>query len=210
MEEKLKWLRTYGADESFLDKTWATYAVDQENWAPVERVKAWKLGAPVGLYLHGPPGSGKSHALKAMLNQFVDWKMALAEDGRSSPLRAFWVSMSFYLDRLRADKTEAKDKALRAPILFLDDLGASTQTDWAQDQVFQLLDHRADRSLQTLITSNLTVDEIGQHYNERISSRLRQLCIPVAMTGRDRRIDVAKKNLKMISTATRGTPGSEK
>ena len=96
---------------------------------------------------------------------------------------------------------------MRVPILFLDDLGASTRTDWTQDQVFQLLDHRADRELQTLVTSNLSIEEVGQAYNERISSRLRQMCLPVSLAGRDRRIDVVKKNLTMIRGATRGIDG---
>jgi DNA replication protein DnaC len=73
-----------------------------------------------------------------------------------------------------------------AEFLVLDDVGAGSLSDHERRSTLHLLDRRINHLRPTIITSNLTVDEIGRAMDERIASRLNSFTA-VALTGRDRR-----------------------
>ena len=108
-----------------------------------EREKPW-------LYLHGTSGVGKTHLAVAIAN-------ALSEQGRSV---SFW-KISDLLDRLK--KTFAKNNdsdfftlfetVCNAETLILDGFGQQNATDWVLEKLYQLISHRYDRLLPTVITS---------------------------------------------------------
>ena len=58
-----------------------------------------------------------------------------------------------------------------APLLILDDLGAHSSTPWAEEKLYQLVNYRYNHRLPTVITTNLTLDEL----DERLASRLADL-----------------------------------
>jgi DNA replication protein DnaC len=55
-----------------------------------------------------------------------------------------------------------------APVLALDDLGVQSSTPWAQEKLFQLINHRYNSRMPTLFTTNLALSE----FDARIESRL--------------------------------------
>jgi DNA replication protein DnaC len=55
-----------------------------------------------------------------------------------------------------------------APLLILDDLDTQTNIAWVRDRLFQLLNFRHTSRLPTVITTALTLDQLG----ERLASRL--------------------------------------
>ena len=57
------------------------------------------------------------------------------------------------------------------PLLILDDLGAHHSTPWAQEKLFQILNHRYNSRLPTVITTNQRLEEL----DPRIASRLADL-----------------------------------
>lgn len=195
---KISICKTYGADEHFLEKTWQNYQVNSSNERAVKIVEHLQLGERPGAYIRGPVGSGKTHLMKCVFNAFVDWKVSLQMENLHSPLKAYWISMSGYLDELRNKKYAAKKKAQEASILFIDDIGASTKTEWVQDEILQLLDFRSERSLQTFTTSNLKMTELEEHYGSRVVSRLHGLCLPVEITGVDQRKEEMKQNFNHV------------
>lgn len=186
--------KSYGADEFILTKTWDTFTRNQENANAIDLLRATDPFKVPGAFIHGPPGAGKTHAMKAVFNHILRWRVEQHESGYFLNVRPFWANLSFYLERLRQDDYAAKKKALDSTTLFLDDLGASTKTDWAVDQIFQLIDFRAERELQTFITSNWNLEELGKNYGSRISSRIKAICIPVAMFCADHRNTQMKNN----------------
>lgn len=47
------------------------------------------------------------------------------------------------------------------PLLILDDLGAQSRTPWAQEKLFQLLNHRYNAHLATVVTTNQRLEDLG-------------------------------------------------
>ena len=131
------------------------------------------------LYLHGPTGVGKTHIAVAIAK-------VQSDRGRSV---TFW-SVPDLLDNLRHSYSnpnestfyELFDAVRNCELLILDDFGAQQMTDWALEKLYQIIAHRHDRLLPTVITSqyilwegaeNSNWDRVrGKHQWEAIRSRL--------------------------------------
>ncbi len=117
------------------------------------------------LVLLGGYGCGKTHLAAAIANQ----RIALGH-------AAMFVVVPDLLDYLRAayapDSLTSLDERLEAirssPLLVLDDLGAHNTTSWAQEKLFQILNHRYNGRLPTVITCNQRLEDL----DPRITSRL--------------------------------------
>ena len=57
------------------------------------------------------------------------------------------------------------------PLLILDDLGAESSTAWADEKLYQIVVHRHELRLPTVITSTFSLDEL-EETKPRIASRL--------------------------------------
>lgn len=131
------------------------------------------------LYLHGHTGVGKTHIAVAIAKVQSDL-------GRSV---TFW-SVPDLLDNLRHSYSnpnestfyELFDSVRNCELLILDDFGVQQMTDWALEKLYQIITHRHDRLLPTVITSqyilwegaeNSNWDRVrGKHQWEAIRSRL--------------------------------------
>ncbi len=117
------------------------------------------------LLLTGTYGCGKTHLAAAIANQRVD---------QGQP--AVFVVLPDLLDHLRATfgpNSEISYDALfeqvhETNLLVMDDLGTQSGTPWSQEKLFQLLNHRYNTQLPTVITSNQRLEDMDQ----RIRSRL--------------------------------------
>ncbi|MCU0510684.1 MAG: ATP-binding protein [Anaerolineae bacterium] len=120
------------------------------------------------LVLLGGYGAGKTHLAAAITNFNI-------EMGRP----AMFVVVPDLLDHLRAafgptsesGVDERLDTIRETPLLVLDDLGAHHSTPWAQEKLFQILNHRYNGRLPTVITTNQRLEEL----DPRIASRLADL-----------------------------------
>lgn len=79
-------------------------------------------------------------------------------------------------------------KYLDTPLLVLDDLGAEKTTPWALQSLYVILNKRGSELRQTIITSNLSLDEMSNELSDRIASRIKGMCKVVVMKGKDRRL----------------------
>ena len=75
-----------------------------------------------------------------------------------------------------------------AKVLYLDDLGTEKASDWALQTLYLLIDRRYSEMLRTVISSNLSLDELADHLDDRISSRIAGMCEVIKMEGKDRRL----------------------
>jgi len=151
---------TGGADASLSDQetldramhTARTFAADPEGW----------------LLFNGPRGCGKTHLAVAIAGE------RLKQGGQ-----VFFAFVPTLLDHLRAtfspDSLVGYDELFEqinsVPLLVLDDLGAESSTAWAEEKLYQIIVHRHEARLPTVITTVSTIDEL-EDTKSRIASRL--------------------------------------
>ncbi len=120
----------------------------------------------------GANGCGKTHLAGAIANYRL-------EDGDS----VCFATVPDLLDELRASfapgASERFDtlfqRLLNVRLLVLDDLGAQQSSPWAQEKLYQILNHRHLGQLPTVITTNVELKEM----EPRIASRLSDLDVVV-------------------------------
>ena len=117
------------------------------------------------LTFHGGYGCGKTHLAAAIANHRLNL---------GHPV--LFINTPDLLDHLRGafgpnseiSYDERFEQVRNAPLLVLDDFGAQSRTPWAQEKLYQILNHRYNERLPTVITTNEKLEAI----DERILSRL--------------------------------------
>jgi len=117
------------------------------------------------LVMVGGYGCGKTHLAAAIANRCLE---------RGEPV--LFIVVPDLLDYLRGafapDSTIGYDQRFEqvrdANVLILDDLGTQNATPWAEEKLFQILNHRYNAQLPTVITTNNAWGEI----DVRIRSRM--------------------------------------
>jgi DNA replication protein DnaC len=124
----------------------------------VERPEGWLL-------ITGAYGCGKTHLAAAIANT----RLAAGQP-------VILMVVPDLLDHLRAAFGPQSELAYddlfeqlrNAPLLILDDLGAHSSTAWAQEKLFQLLNHRYNAQLPTVITTNQRLEELDPRLRSRL------------------------------------------
>jgi DNA replication protein DnaC len=140
------------------------------------------VGTGPSLLLLGPTGTGKTYqaygAMRALSlsGLLVSWQFATAADiyARLRP-------------RHKVDSEEEFTSLANARVLVIDDLGAAKSSEWTEEINYRLINHRYERELPTLITSNVSVAQLKDAMGDRVTSRLVEMTTRVVLRGEDRR-----------------------
>jgi DNA replication protein DnaC len=144
----------------------AADAISQERFAQVYQAAKAFADNPTGwLVFLGPSGSGKTHLACAIANH----RISLGEP-------VFYIGTADLLDHLRSafsptsDTTydELFEQVKNVPLLVLDDLTLGSATAWAKEKLEQLLHHRFNTRLATVITADVPLERM----DERIRGHL--------------------------------------
>lgn len=156
-------------------QTFSTFSMRESEKIPTEGKQnldrayqiAWQYAQrPVGwLIINGDYGTGKTHLAAAIGNY--------CEAQGNSPM---FVVVPDLLDHLRATFSPSSaipydqlfDQVRSSPLLILDDLGTQSATPWAREKLYQLLNHRYNAELPTIITTSSTMDEIDPRIRTRM------------------------------------------
>lgn len=118
------------------------------------------------LLLEGGYGSGKTHLAAAIANFAVQ-----------VGLPTIFITVPDLLDSLRFTYGGATEESFeerfeeirQAPLLILDDFGTQNATAWAQEKLFQIINHRYINRLPLIVTTNLALDQIEGRIRSRLS-----------------------------------------
>jgi len=113
------------------------------------------------IILAGPVGSGKTHLASAVAN----YRISLGHP-------AFYITAGELLDHLRSAFSpnsevgydELFEQIKESPLLLLDNLNYSATTAWSKGKLDQILEHRFNGRLPTLITTSMAIEEFGNDY----------------------------------------------
>lgn len=155
-----------------------------DEYTPVKDMK--------GLYLHGSFGSGKTYLIYALLNELkINKKVSYAALYFPEFLRDLKEDWNTYSEKI--------NYYANVSILFLDDIGAETVSEWGRDEVLgTILQARMNNHLPTFLTSNLTINELEYHLAtakstvdnvkaRRIIERIKQLTIDMELISENKR-----------------------
>ena len=216
-EERLARLRRFGNLGMLAHVTFATTDPDGRG-APAEARNRFRVAftattayaqQPQGwLVLTGSSGTGKSHLAAAIANHCVD-----------QGVPTFFTLVPDLLDHLRATFSPESEFSYDAlfeqvkgvPLLILDDLGAQSSTSWAQEKLFQVLNHRYVNDLPTVITTNLPLDQLDSRLESRLADPRHSQVLDLGIAGKvsDSRIGTVEPEMLAQMTFDTFVPGGK-
>lgn len=123
-----------------------------------------------GLLLCGTVGNGKTTMMDAIINLYTG---QITHQGRSVGFRRL---DAIELNRCTDDRL---DEIKRHPLLAIDDLGTENVSVKVYGNeispVTEILYHRYQQQLPTVITTNLTPPQLRDRYGERVADRFREM-----------------------------------
>lgn len=184
--------------QNWTDKQFLRYIPERflcariENLPKALQTQINQLTDDTGLFLWGAPGVGKTYAMTALMRQYLN-------DGFEC-LRVNWEELCLSLRdtyKPNSKKTEFDiiKKLVEVDKLFIEDIGTTVSNN-RQESDFNLrtllvtLDKRLECCRATFITTNKSVEQLGDSFDQRIASRLQQACIVIRLAGQDKRKQV--------------------
>lgn len=155
-----------------------------ENWERAYRDN-------VGLLLWGGVGTGKSFGAACIANALIE---------RSVP--ACMVNLSSVLNTLTnfsGDRNAYIQDLMQYPLLILDDFGMERKTEFATEQIFNLIDERYRSGKPLIVTTNLTLANLKAPSSLELArsyDRLLEMCVPVGFGDSGRRQAKAEQKMQ--------------
>lgn len=204
-------MRDAGSTNRLATWTLRTYPDDDEARRLLGEARSWysahQAGERTNLLLFGGIGAGKTGLAWGLIRQLVEDEIDLFyatpadERTRTEPQLAgtlvVWRDMLGEMRRMigEPDAGALVERARTVPVLALDDVGAERPTDWARDELAQLVEERYQHRRPTIVTSNYDPAELARRLGhddlvigQRIISRLCERAVQVRFSGADRRL----------------------
>lgn len=144
-----------------------------------------------GLLLFGTVGTGKTYVAACIANALIDKGYPV--------LMTNFARIANTVTGMYEGKQEYYDSLNRFPLLILDDLSAERKTEYMQEIVFNVIDSRYRAGLPLIVTTNLTSEELKHPSDisyQRTFSRLLEMCLPVKVEGKDKRLEKLKADIQ--------------
>ena len=135
-----------------------------------------------GLILFGGVGTGKTFLASCIANELIDNSVPCLVTNFSriiNTLQGMYEGKQKYLDSLN-----------EFDLLVIDDLGIERNTEYVNELVYNIIDARYRSGKPMIITTNLKYTELYHAEDTskaRIYSRIIEMCLPVLVSGEDRR-----------------------
>ena len=142
------------------------------------------------LLLIGGAGLGKTHISIAIANEII-----------KKGYDVFYSSIEDIISTLEAERYgriktnfDLKEAIQQCDLLVIDDLGTEFLTQFGKTEIYDIINSRILKNKQTIINTNLFMEEIAERYSPRISSRLIGNYTTLIFEGKDiRQLKLAEK-----------------
>ncbi|MBP3619991.1 MAG: ATP-binding protein [Clostridia bacterium] len=136
------------------------------------------------IFLSGGTGVGKTHLMQCMANELIERGMVV------KVVTSFQLNQDFK-DFSKCYDDDILNKYLECEVLFIDDLGTEpVYKNVTINYLYLIINERRMKKRPTVITSNLLMSDLYDHYDERIYSRIadRRTSINILLEGEDKRL----------------------
>lgn len=147
-------------------------------------------------FMVGDVGLGKTHLSAAIINAVIDSCAVGEQDAKKFITGTTYITPPCrYMrctDLIENTKERMNNKNLidyeglckGTQLLILDDFGVTNATDWNKDLFYRILDYRYIYEKPTVLSTNLTVEEIKDALGTRTYDRIKEMCKrPIVITG---------------------------
>ena len=144
------------------------------------------------LIFTGSTGLGKTFMINCIANEIL-------KQGKTVLYQTAPIMLDSIIDEKfgnTENKINLQDNILNVDLLIIDDLGAERTNDLKITELFTIINSRLlNPKLKTIISSNLTIEELFKTYTNRIGSRLVGNYKFLRLFGEDLRFKKAKKQI---------------
>ncbi|MBW1928895.1 MAG: ATP-binding protein [Deltaproteobacteria bacterium] len=174
-----------GVPPKYMKCSFENFKVTGENRQSFGLCKGYVSGPDYTLFIYGNYGVGKTHMAVAITRELLLQGRQVAFT--SVPRLLFEIRKSF---RAGSEVTEEYyiSRYTSYEYLVLDDFGVEKTTEWARQTLDYIIYERDNNLKPMVITSNLSLDEIAEKIDGRISSRLAGMGKVIQLKGSDYRL----------------------
>ena len=140
------------------------------------------------LLLTGPPGLGKTFLSACVAREVSEQGFSVVYDTAAHIFQQF-ESGKFGRENPYEDAPEEDiERCLRCDLLIMDDLGTEMVTPFVRSAFYRIVNERLLGRKKTVLSTNLTVPELGRQYGAAVQSRLEGEYQVLQFFGRDIRL----------------------
>lgn len=157
-----------------------------------------------GIYFTGNTGTGKTTVAITIMNEYLIARVIQHLKGEKkievNPVLFIKLAefQNIYNSQFRgtpdmqnesaAKYYKFKQRMMEVDLLIIDDIALRGCPEGFQNELYEIVDHRATEDATTLFTSNVTYEELHEFVGERIASRIQGMCgNQVILKGKDHR-----------------------
>ena len=142
------------------------------------------------LLLYGNTGVGKTFLTNCIARELLERSHTVVY---LTSLKLFDILETYKFNRelSHAEKNASVSYILDSDLLIIDDLGTELNNRFTSSQLYHCIDARLNNRRATVISTNLSFDDLRERYSERIFSRLTSNYNLLKLTGDDIRLKKA-------------------